>query len=56
LEIATVSDVLIRAAALLDKGVCYGANARLAGGKACGVFDQRAEVRGAQHRRLVDVP
>lgn len=40
--IATVSEVLTRAADLLDKGVCRGANTRLAGGKACGVFDQRA--------------
>lgn len=39
---ATVSEMLSRAAALLDKGVCRGANARLEGGKACGVFDQRA--------------
>lgn len=39
---ATVSDVLTRAAAKLDKGVCRGANARLSDGKACGVFDQRA--------------
>lgn len=39
---ATVSEMLSRAAALLDKGVCRGANARLKGGKACGVFDQRA--------------
>lgn len=38
----TVSEVLLRAATLLDKGVCRGANARLEGGKACGVFDQRA--------------
>src|SRR6266404_5269572 len=40
--IATVSEVLNLAATLLDKGVCRGANARLEGGKACGVFDQRA--------------
>lgn len=39
---ATVSEVLTRAAAKLDKGVCRGANARLSDGKACGVFDQRA--------------
>lgn len=40
--IATVSEVLIRAATLLEKGVCRGANARLEGGRACGVFDRRA--------------
>jgi hypothetical protein len=39
---ATVSGVLAAAASLLDRGVCRGANARLANGKACGVFDQRA--------------
>lgn len=39
----SISDVLTRAADLLDKkGACRGANARLEGGKACGVFDQRA--------------
>lgn len=37
-----VSEVLTKAAHLLDKGVCRGANARLADGKPCGVFDQRA--------------
>jgi len=39
---ATVSNVLTRAAILLERGVCRGANARLPDGKPCGVFDQRA--------------
>lgn len=39
---ATVSEVLTRAATLLDKGHCRRVNARLEGGKACGVFDRRA--------------
>lgn len=39
---ATVSDVLTKAASLLDRGVCRGANARLADGKSCGVFNHKA--------------
>jgi len=39
---ATVSDVLTRAAGLLAKGSCRGANARLNDGRPCGVFDTRA--------------
>jgi len=42
MSIATVSDVLTRAAALLDRGVCRSANARLASGHTCSVFHANA--------------
>lgn len=40
--VAKVSEVLMRAADLLDRGWSRGANARMANGNACGVFSPRA--------------
>lgn len=38
----SVSEVLTKAASLCDRGVCRGANARLANSKAVGCFNQEA--------------